>query len=226
MKHVVAVSVVLISAALGLAQAGGMNRPSPAPTPASSTPISASPSLDTVLQEVQLATQSANVTITQLKIDRWKVDGSGKTELQHVADSLHRNITSAVPDLISEVRSSHGSVSSAFKLYHNVNVVYEYLNQLTDAAGNYGKKEEFDPLNSDTAALDKARQHLSTYIEQAATVLENKVRAATATATPAPVPQPTPKKIIVDDDASSKKSATTKKKRTSSPTPTPSPTPH
>jgi hypothetical protein len=235
MKHAVAVSIfVLFSAALGLAQAGGTSRPLPAPTPppASSSPSSspspslAAPGLESILLEVQQSTQSANVNITRLRIDRWKAETAEKADLQHVADSLHKNITNAVPDLISDVRSSHGSVSSTFKLYHNMNVVFEYLNQLTDAAGSAGRKDEYEPLSSDVAALDKARQHLSSYIEQAATSLENKVRTAAAVATPTPLPQATPKKIVVDDDTPHKKPVTTKKQKTSSPPPKPSPTPN
>jgi hypothetical protein len=178
------------------------------------------------LLEVQQATQSANVNITRLRIDRWKADSTEKAQQQQVADSLHKNITLAVPDLIGDVRSSHGSVSSTFKLYHNINVVFEYLNSLTDAAGSLGKKEEYEPLNGDVAALDKARQHLSAYIEQAAASLENKVRTAVAAATPAPTPQATPKKIIVDDDTPHKKPPTTRKQKTSPPPPKASPTPN
>jgi hypothetical protein len=227
MKHVVAVSILLFSAAFGLGQAGSTNRPSTAPTPSAAiSPSSTAPSLDTILTEVQQATQSANLNIARLRIDRWKADSAEKADMQHVADSLHKNISLAVPDLISDVRSSHGSVSSTFKLYHNINVVFEYLNQLTDAASSAGKKEEFDPLNSDVAALDRARQHLSAYIEQAAASLENKVRTAAAAATPAPTPQATPKKIVVDDDTPHKRPATTKKQKTSTPTPKPSPTPN
>lgn len=184
------------------------------------------PSLESILLEVQQATQSANVNITRLRVDRWKAETAEKADLQHVADSLHKNITNAVPDLISDVRSSHGSVSSAFKLYHNINVVFEYLNQLTDAAASVGKKDEYDPLSADTAALDKARQHLSAYIELAAASLENKVRTAVAVATPTPLPQATPKKIVVDDDTPHKKPVTTKKQKTSPPPPKPSPTPN
>jgi hypothetical protein len=235
MKHVVVVSILLFSAALGQAQAGDTKRPAPTPTPSAavaapspSASASASfmaPNLDSVLLEVQQATQSANVNIARLRIDRWKADSSEKADMQHVADSLHKNITQAVPGLISDVRTSHGSVSSAFKLYHNVNVVFEYLNQLTDAAASIGKKEEYEPLSADAAALDKSRQHLSAYIEQAAASLENKVRTAAAVATPTPLPQATPKKIIVDDDTH-KKPATTKKQKTSPPSPKPSPTPN
>jgi hypothetical protein len=236
MKCVLAVIILIVqfSAASGRAQTSGETRPVAAPQPAGSVAspspsaeaTSMPPSLDIILTEVQQAAQSANVDIARLKIDKWKGDSTERAQQQQVADSLHKNIAYAIPDLISDVRSSHGSVSSTFKLYHNINVVYEYLSQLTDAAAGMGKKEEFEPLNNDAAALDRARQHLSSYIEQAAASLENKVRTAVVAATPTPVPQAPPKKIVVDDDTSHKKPVTTKKQKTSSPPAKPSPTPN
>ncbi len=230
MKHVLAVAILLLSAALAAAQRSTVTRPAPSPAPPASSPLpassSAAPDLDSILADIQRSTQAANADIARLRIDRWKADTADKAQLQQVADSLHKNIAFAVPDLITEVRSSRGSVSSTFKLYHNINVVFEYLNSLTDAAGSLGKKEEYDPLNSDTAALDKARQQLSSYIEQAATSLENKVRMAPAAATPTPAPQATPKRIVVDDDTTSKKPVSTKKKKTSQPTPKATPSPN
>jgi hypothetical protein len=216
--------MILLSALLGMAQTPTAVRTAPAPSSASTTDTASN--LDTILAEIQKATQAASADIAKLRIDRWKADSSERAQFQQVADSLHKNITYAVPDLVSDVRSGHGSVSSAFKLYHDVNVVFEYLNSLTDAAGSLGKKEEYDPLNNDTTALDKARTHLSSYIEQAAASLETKVKAAAvATPAPTPAPQASPKKIVVDDDAPKKKPANNKKKA-SSPPPKPSATPN
>ncbi len=229
MKHVLAVSILLF-AALAAAQRSSATRPAPSPAAPASSPSTATsapaPELDSILAEIEQSTQAANSDITRLRIDRWKADAADKAQLQQVADSLHKNIAFAVPDLISDVRSNHGSVSSTFRLYHNLNVVFEYLNSLTDAAGSLGKREEYDPLNSDTAALDKARQQLSSYIEQEAASLETKVRAGAAAATPTPAPQATPKKIVVDDDTASKKAVSTKKKKTSRPAPKATPTPN
>jgi hypothetical protein len=219
-----ATSLFLLCAALGMAQAPGAPRTAPTPSVASSS--DAATNLDVILGEIQQATQSANSDITRLHIDRWKADGNEKAQLQQVADSLHKNITRAVPDLLSDVRTGHGSISSTFRLYHDVNVVFEYLNSLTDAAGSLGKKEEYDPLNSDTTALDKARQHLSTYIEQAAANLETKLRTPAPTASPTPAPQQaSPKRIVIDDDTPQKKKTATKKKAATPPS-KPSPTPN
>ncbi len=217
MKSALAVTIFALAAALSPA----------AQTSHAAPPAEPAPSLDSVLLEIQQAAQAANVDIARLKIEKWKVDSSEKTQMQQLADSLHKNIAHAVPDLISDVRASHGSVSSTFKLYHNINVVFEYLNSLTDAAGSLGKSEEYESLSRDTTALDKARQDLSTCIEQAAASLESKARAAAAStsATPAATPQPTPKKIVVDNAPPHQKPATTRKKKTSASPPSPSPTP-
>jgi hypothetical protein len=184
-------------------------------------PAPAPPSLDSIGEEIQQVSQATNLDLGRLHIDRWKADSNQKTQYQQIADSLRKNLTYAVPDLLTDVRSSKGSVSSTFKLYHNLNVVYEYLNTLTDAAGSLGKGEEYDPLNKDAGDLDSARQHLSAYIEQAASNLETKAKAA-AVPLPTVTPDPSPKKIIVDD-APTPKPVTTRKKKASVPQPASTP---
>lgn len=185
--------------------------------PAAKPPQPAPPSLDAIIAETQQATQATNLDLGRLRIERWKTDTNDKAQWQQMADSLRKNLTSAVPDLIAEVRTTHGNVSSTFKLYHNLNVVYEYLDTLTSATGNLGKGDEYEPLKKDADALDAARKHLSGYIELAASSLEDKLKAATAPP-PAVTPEPTPKKIVVDDSPTP---ANTKKKKTSTPRPTP-----
>jgi len=184
----------------------------PAPSPASG--------VDPVLARIQQASQATNDDVARLRIEKWKTESDQKAELQKIADSVHRNIMNAVPDLIKEVQSSKGSVSSTFKLYHNLNILYEYLNVLAESAGNFGKDEEYGPLSRDATALDAARQDLSRYIEQAAITLE--VKAARPVATPAPPPPP--QKIVVDDTPV--KTATPKKRKTSPPAPRPASTPN
>jgi hypothetical protein len=218
MKFALAVAIFVLSAALSPV----------AQTSNASTPEPSLPSLDSIVLEIQQAAQAANVDLARLRIEKWKTDSSERAQMQQLADSLHKNIAYALPDLLSAVRSSHGGVSATFKLYHNINVVFEYLDSLTDAAGSMGRSEEYESLSRDTTALDKARQHLSSYIEQAAATLESEARAATAStsAAPAATPQTTPKKIVVDDATGQKKPATTRKKKTSASPPKPSPTPN
>jgi hypothetical protein len=182
--------------------------------------------LNAIVSEVQQATSSATVNIGKLRIERWKTDSGQKQQLQQVADSLQKNIANAVPGLVNDVQSSHGGVTASFKLYHNLNVLYEFLSSLADAAGGLGKREEYEPLATDAAALDTARQNLSIYIEQAAVKLETMNRPPTGTI-PVQAGQNTlvpGKKVVVIDDAEpqpKKRPKSTKKK----PSPPPSPTP-
>jgi len=149
-----------------------------------------------------------------------------------------------IPGLINDVENSRGSMSATFKLYHNITIVYEYLTSLTDAAGVLGKREEYEPLANDAAALDSARQNLSTYIEQTASQIESRKRSPVLPNGTAPVASSTAqpgggkapkgvhiiterngvKRIVVDDDDQGKHVKSTKKKSSKpSPSPTPSP---
>ncbi len=132
--------------------------------------------LNLIIAQVQKAALATNGDLGKLRIEKWKTDADQKDQLQKMSDSIQRNLTNAIPGLIGDVQNSRGGVAATFKLYHNITIVYEYLTSLTDAAGVLGKKEEYEPLAADAAALDSARENLSTYIQQQATSYESRVR--------------------------------------------------
>lgn len=158
-----------------------------------------------------------NANIARLRIEKWRTDPDQKEQLQKLANSLQRNVTYAVPGLISDVQNSRGSVSSAFKLYHDVNVVYEYLSSLADAAGSLGRKEEYDPLAEDAAALDSAREGLSSYIEQTALVLETPPKPSPNAVSSAEGESAGGGRKIIVEEVSGKPAKPTKKKTSTSP---------
>ncbi len=240
------VTLVCLGALAGMAQPrGGPQRqqavqpPQQMQPPTNAQPVQAN--LNLIIAQIQRAAIATNGDLGKLRIEKWKTDSDQKEQLQKMADSIQRNVTYAIPGLINDVESSRGSMSATFKLYHNITIVYEYLTSLTDAAGALGKKEEYEPLASDAAALDAARQNLSMYIEQTASQIESRARhpapagPASAAAAP-PHPTPTPPKgiktvvgrdgvkhIIIEDEADhSPKPA---KKKTSKPAPTPTASP-
>ena len=209
--------------------------------PSNAQPVQAN--LDLIIAQVQRAALATNGDLGRLRIEKWKTDSDQKEQLQKMAESIQRNVTYAIPGLINDVQTSRGSMSATFKLYHNITIVFEYLTSLTDAAGVLGKKVEYEPLANDAAALDTARQNLSTYIEQTASQIESRRRApvapnagaggATASASPSPSPpkgirtvigRDGVKHIVIEDDETGQPAKPTKKK-TSKPTPTPSPSP-
>lgn len=214
MKTVLA---VIVLASLIAAVPGQTARPPAQPRPAPDQPAApaaaAGPNLNAILSDLQRVTLATNGDLTKLRIEKWKADAPEKQQMQQVADSLQRNITQAVPGLITDLQSSPGSVLKAFKLYHNLNVVYEFLSSLSEAAGAYGKKDEYDPLSSDASGLDRVRQNLSDYIEHSATNMEIQLKNSASPKPPAAqTTQPAPKKIVIDDTPT-----TTKKKKKPSP---------
>src|SRR3954470_6312477 len=192
-----------------IAQQAPMNPPTQAPPPTD---------LNTILLQIQQATSSADANIGKLRIEKWKTDAQQKQQMQQVADSLQKNISNAVPGLISDVQTSRGGVLASFKLYHNLNVVYEFLSSMAEAAGAFGKREEYQPLEGDATALDTVRQNLSTYIEQASGKMEAENRAAANAlqARQAPGTLVPGKKVVVIDenDTPPKKRPKTTKKKT------------
>lgn len=180
--------------------------------------------LGAVLTQVQQAASSTNTDIGKLRMEKWKTDADQRQQLQHIADSLQKSITTAVPALVNDVQASRGAVSSTFKLYHNLNVIYENLNYLADVAGGLGKKEEFDPLAADCAAMEQARQSLSSYIEQSAGRLEAAARQAAQTQAAAAQTQvPGKKVVVINDDEPPKKATKPKAAKKKAPAPAATP---
>ena len=220
MKSARAVIFILMFC-LGL---GAVGQQAPAPQQMQDTPQT---DLNTILLQVEKATSSANVNLGKLRIEKWKTDSQQKQQMQQVADSLQKNIANAVPGLVSDVQTSRGGVLSSFKLYHNLNVVYEFLSSMAEAAGAYGKKEEYQPLEGDATALDTVRQNLSTYIEQAAGKMEaaNRAAASSNSVQARQTVVPGRKVVVIDekDTPPRKRPKSTKKKSSAAPTQTPAP---
>jgi hypothetical protein len=226
MKTAFAVTALLLfagysAAAQAQTQSSPAQRMQSAPQPQQTAP--AATNLSAILQEIQQVTSSTNVNIGKLRIERWKTDAEQKQQLQQIAESLQKNIANAVPGMVTDVQSSHGSIATSFKLYHNLNVLYENLNYLADVAGSLGKKEEFEPLAADCASLESARKNLSIYIEQAAVRLESAMANPTTQARQAPGTPVAGKKVVVidEDDPPAKKPVKPTKKKTSPPSASP-----
>ena len=96
-----------------------------------------------------------------------KGGNSHQAEAQQAATSLQRNLRYALPELIHNVQTPRGSMSTTFKLYDDVSLVCEAVDSLINASEAAGKKNEAAPLADDYAALAKVRRSLSAYIQEA-----------------------------------------------------------
>jgi hypothetical protein len=208
--------------------------------------------LNTALVSLDRASQATQDDIANMHVESWKSgwkpgflksgSGSHQAEAQQAATSLQRNLRYALPELIHNVQSSRGSMSTTFKLYDDVSLVCEAVDSLINASEAAGRKNEAAPLQDDYTALARVRRSLSTYIQEASAQWENHGKAPYAALSAPPVQQasrptaqrrqpaqraaasqPAPaaqvvddqgvKKIIVDDTIPEKKAPPAAKKK-------------
>jgi len=189
--------------------------PAPAPGNTRASNVSMAPVLAD-LDRLQAAALQASLDLGNMRIEKWKADGNTKQQAQANADSVQRNLTTALPALISNVRSAPQDVSAQFKLYRNLNALYDVFASLTESAGAFGQRSDYDALAQQLGVMDSVRRSLGDELEKLTSSnqlelnqLRTQVHALKQQAAAATTP---PKKVIVDDTASVKKTASHKKK--------------
>jgi len=151
--------------------------------------------LNSALISLDRVSQATQNDIANMHVESWKSgwksgflkSGSHQAEAQQAATSLQRNLRYALPELIHNVQSSRGSMSTTFKLYDDVSLVCEAVDSLINASEAAGKKNEAASLTDDYTALAKVRRSLSAYIQQASAQWENHGKAPYAALTEPPV---------------------------------------
>jgi hypothetical protein len=209
-----AILTVLLSFSLAAGAQVAAPQPQPTRPPTVSTPVPMPAQIDpettAALGQLEQAAQAANLDVAKLRIEKWKADSAVKKQAQENADSIQRNLSAALPGMVQQVRANPQSLAAAFKLYRNLNVLYEVLSNVAESAGAFGQKSEFQALASDAQNLDAVRRTFSDRLQTMAANHDAEVvrlRAQVAQAQAAPV---APKRIIVDDE-SPKKPARKKK---------------
>jgi hypothetical protein len=172
------------------------------------------------LDRLQQAASQTNLDLGHMRIEKWKADNGSKQQAQANADSIQRNLTAALPGLISDVRSSPQDIGAEFRLYRNLDALYDVLASLTESTGAFGSKSDFDTLAQQLSIFDSARHNLGNSLEGLATSTESELvqlRAQVRTMQQAAAPAPPPKKVIVDDNEPVKKTTAHKKKPAAKP---------
>ena len=169
--------------------------PAPAATPASPT---APVDVNQVLSLIGQSTGALRSTLGQLRIEKWKTGSQEKGQLQSNAESIRRNLTTALPGMVQGVRGAPDNLAASFKLYRNVNALYDVLASLTEAAGSFGPKEDYRDLSLELRQIDAARRSLADRLDQLATAKDAELARLSTQLKQAQAAVP-PKKIVVDD---------------------------
>ncbi len=197
---------------------------SPAPAPEAQLPSAPAGVPGETLSQLDRTIENTRVDLAKVRIDKWKADANSKRQAEENIGSLQRNMTEALPGIVAQVSSNPASVAAAFKLYRNLNALYDVLASVTESAGAFGSRDEYQSLANDTSSIDRLRRSLADQVEQMANAKDSelaRIQAQLAQARQAAVSAP-PKKIIVDENEPVKKPAPKKKKKPAPPaTPTP-----
>lgn len=179
----------------------------------SPVPYSSANELNSLLSQLQQASQSTQADLGKMRVEKWKTDSNTKHQSQANVESIQRNLQSAMPEMITQLQASPENLNATFKLYRNLDALYDVLSSVVESAGAFGSKDEFQSLANDLGTLEHTRRSfadrldsLSSSKENELAQLRNQVKAAQSAAASSP-----PKKTIVDDTEPKK---TTKKKST------------
>ena len=213
MKFPVLPAVILIACSLCLTATAQ------APAPNNAVSVASINQLNTLLAGLQRTSENTAVDIAGLRVDKWKADSNSKRQAQDNSTSILRNLQNALPGIISEVRAAPEDLAPTFKLYRNLDALYDVLGTQTELAGAFGSKNEYQTLSNDLNNIEATRRTLADRVQALAASRDaelGRLRAqmrntqAATTATP-------PKKVIVDDEESPKKVVKKKKKPVSKP---------
>ena len=198
-----ALPLIALSAST-LAQSSGYVSSPQANAPASTS----SSNVNMLLAQIEQETQGLNMDVGKLRTDKWKTDASSRQQAGENVASIQRNVTAALPGLIGTVRATPQSLAANFKLYRNLNALYDVVSSLGESAGAFGRPEEYETIAPHTRAIDELRRNYADTLQQMTATADDRLAAA-ARQGQATASQP-PKKIIVDD---TEPTATAKKRK-------------
>jgi hypothetical protein len=195
---------LLLVSCVALVPLSGQAAASQAPA-SQGTAMSASAAPDLALSEllvqVQATAQKSDQDVARLRIDKWKADSASKQQAETTANSIRRNLMNAVPDLVQRVQASPGSLNANFRLYRNLNVLYETFSALADCASAFSSSDQYQPLSSDLNLLDQLRRQIAERVDLLAGNNDAelaRLRARLGNAKNGAKPGST--KVVVDDD--------------------------
>jgi len=212
-RYFPAIVAMLTCASIGVAQ-----------TPAPPVSYSSISELNQLLAGLQQTSQATQDDLSRLRIEKWKTDSGTKRQTEGDVESVQRNLQSALPGMLNDLKNSPENAPLTFKVYRNLDALYDVMNSVVESAGAFGNKEEFQSLNKDLGSLEDSRRAFASRMDKVANAKETEIgqlRTALQTAR-AEIP---PKKTVIDDNNSSSEKKPVKHKKAAVPKPKPDTTP-
>jgi hypothetical protein len=207
MKRFLGFGVIFYSSVLLAAQAS--SPPQAPPNTSAPVPYSSLSQVNLLLSQLEQTSQSMQRDLAGLRIDKWKkTDADTKRGSQADVASIQRNLQTALPEIIAELRNSPDSLGSTFKLYRNLDALYDVFSSLAESTGAFGSGDEYQSLRNDLSSLENSRRM---FADRMATLAESKEAELTKLRTDlqslraTDKPATELKKVVVDDTEPPKK---------------------
>jgi hypothetical protein len=183
--------------------------------PAQAAPVSYASvtELNGLLTQLEQTSKSAQADLAGLRIEKWKTDAGTKKQSLAGMDSVQRNLKGALPEIIGQLRAAPEDLPATFKLYRNLDALYDVMGGVVESAGAFGSKDEFQAISTDLSNFEASRRAFAGRIENLAASKEAEIvhlRTDLKTAQAA-IPSEPPKKTVVDDNPPAKKPPVKKK---------------
>jgi hypothetical protein len=169
--------------------------------------------LNGLLAQLESTSKDTQADLVKLRIEHWKTDNSSKKQALANVDSIQRNLQGALPEIISGLRATPEDVPATFKLYRNLDALYDVLGNVVELTGAFGSKDEVQSLSNDLSSFEATRKQMAERIANLSTSKEAEIvrlRSDLKTARAA-IPTNPPAKIVVDENEPAKKPAPKKK---------------
>ena len=169
--------------------------------------------LNGMLAQLEASSKDTQADLVKLRIERWKADNAYRKQALGKVDSIQRNLQDALPGMIAQLRAAPEDLSATFKLYRNLDALYDVLGNVVEGTGAFGSKDDLQALQNDLNGFESTRKQLAQRMENLSAAKEAellRLRTELKTAQAA-VPAAPPKKIVVDDNEPPKKPVVKKK---------------
>jgi hypothetical protein len=193
-----------------------------AQAPAAPVAYSSIAELNQMLSSLQQTTQSMQEDLSHLRVEKWKTDSNTKKQTQGNVESILRNVQNALPAILTDLKNAPESGPLTFKLYRNLDALYDVMSSTVELAGAFGGKDDFQSLSRDMEGLDGSRRAFADRMDKLANAKETEI-GQLRTALQAARAEAAPKKVVVDDTAPPAKKTQVPKKRTTTKPKTASP---
>ena len=170
------------------------------PSGAPSSPVSYSSmtELNQLISNLQQASQGAQENLSHLRIEKWKTDSATKRQTEADSQSVLRNLQNALPTMLTDLKNSPENLALTFKLYRNLDALYDVMTSLTESTGAFGGKEEYQALSNDLGNIESSRRAFAERMDKLANAKESEIGQLRVDLQTARAAAP-PKKTVVDD---------------------------